>query len=226
MDPSLHDLLVERLHPPLPGRASQVRFAPELGFGRHFALPPASARRAAVVALLYPIETEPLTTERRTESPLDCWRIPLIVRPDHLEHHAGQIALPGGMIEAGESSADAALRELHEELGVPRDGIELLGELSPIYVFASDNFVTPWVAAISRAPTFILNADEVAAVIELPIAVLAEKNAVGSEIRENRGVRFRAPYFRCGPHRVWGATAMILAELAAILEGSGLPRNP
>jgi 8-oxo-dGTP pyrophosphatase MutT (NUDIX family) len=225
MDPSLHDLLLERLHLPLPGRASQVRFAPELGFGRHFALPPASARRAAVVALLYPIETEPLTTERRTESPLDCWRIPLIVRPDHLEHHAGQIALPGGMIEAGESSSDAALRELHEELGVPRDGIELLGELSPIYVFASDNFVSPWVAMVSRAPTFILSADEVAAVIELPIAVLVEKNAVGSEIRVQRGVRFRAPYYRCGRHRIWGATAMILAELAALLDRLGMT-NP
>jgi ADP-ribose pyrophosphatase YjhB (NUDIX family) len=226
MDQSLHDLLVERLRLPLPGRASQVRFAPELGFGRHFALPPASARRAAVVALLYPIEIEPLTTELRTESPLDRWRIPLIVRPDHLEHHAGQIALPGGMIEAGESSADAALRELHEELGVPRDGIELLGELSPIYVFASDNFVVPWVAMVSRAPTFILNADEVAAVIELPVAVLVDKNAVSSEFREQRGVRFRAAYFQCGPHRIWGATAMILAELAALVDRPGMPRNP
>jgi ADP-ribose pyrophosphatase YjhB (NUDIX family) len=225
MDPSLHDMLVDRLRPPLPGRASQVRFAPELGFGRHFAVPPASARRAAVVALLYSFETEPLTIENRVKSPLDCWRIPLIVRPDHLEHHAGQIALPGGMIEAGESSADAALRELHEELGVPRDGIELLGELSPIYVFASDNFVSPWVAMISRAPTFILNADEVAAVIELPVAVLVEKNAVGSEIREQRGVRFRAPYYRCGRHRIWGATATILAELAALLDRLGMT-NP
>jgi 8-oxo-dGTP pyrophosphatase MutT (NUDIX family) len=226
MDRSLRDLLLDRLRPPLPGRASQVRFAPELGFGRHFAEPPASARRAAVIALLYPIETEPLTTEPRTESPLDCWRIPLIVRPDHLEHHAGQIALPGGMIEAGESSAAAALRELHEELGVPRDGIELLGELSPIYVFASDNFVSPWVAMVSPAPTFNLSVDEVAAVIELPICTLVDESSVGSEVREQRGVRFRAPYFRCGPHRIWGATAMILAEFAAILDRARMPRNP
>src|SRR5438309_1018879 len=83
-----------------------------------------------------------------------------------------EIALPGGMIEPSESSADAALRELHEELGVPCDGIELLGQLSPIYVFASDNFVMPWAAVASREPTFILNVDEVAALVELPVGVL------------------------------------------------------
>jgi 8-oxo-dGTP pyrophosphatase MutT (NUDIX family) len=225
MDRNLHDLLVERLQPPLPGRAAQVRFAPELGFGRHFASPPVNARRAAVVALLYRVEAASDATDLGPSAPLSNWRLPLIVRPDHLEHHAGQIALPGGMIEPDESSADAALRELHEELGVPHEGIELLGQLSPLYVFASDNFVTPWVAMAPREPTYILNVDEVAAMVELPIGVLIDNNAVGSEIREQRGVRFRAPYFRCRPHRIWGATAMILAELAAVLERPDVPPN-
>lgn len=213
--PNLRSLLVERLGGRLPGRKAQTRFAPELGFGRHFVEPPpADARRAAVVAILYHTHDESIASE----STLSQWRIPLIVRPEHLEHHAGQVALPGGMIEEGESSGEAALRELHEELGVSSAGIELLGELSPLYVFASDNYVVPWVAMASFEPTFILNADEVAAVVELPVSHLVDENHIDSEIREQNGIRFRAPFFQCGPHRIWGATAMILAEMAAILE--------
>jgi 8-oxo-dGTP pyrophosphatase MutT (NUDIX family) len=210
----LREFLSERLRIPLPGRAAQARFAPELGFGRHFAEPPAGARRAAVVVLLYRAPHHPIASG----SALSQWRLPLIVRPEHLEHHAGQVALPGGMIEEGESSGEAALRELHEELGVPPAGIELLGELSPLYVFASDNFVVPWVAIASFVPTFILNVDEVSAVVELPITNLLEEDHIASEIREQNGIRFRAPFYQCGSDRIWGATAMIIAELAAILE--------
>jgi 8-oxo-dGTP pyrophosphatase MutT (NUDIX family) len=210
----LREFLRERLRFSPPGRAAQARFAPDLGFGRHFAEPPADARRAAVIALLYRTPEQPIAPE----SAISQWRLPLIVRPEHLEHHAGQVALPGGMIEEGESSGEAALRELHEELGVPPDGIELLGELSPLYVFASDNFVVPWVAIASFVPTFILNVDEVNAVVELPVSNLIGEDHIGSEIREQNGVRFRAPFYRCGSHRIWGATAMMLAELAAILE--------
>jgi hypothetical protein len=122
------------------------------------------------------------------------------------------------MIEEGESSCEAALRELHEELGVPPAGIELLGELSPLYVFASDNFVVPWVAVASFVPTFILNVDEVSAVVEMPTTNLIEEDHIGSEIRAQNGIRFRAPFYQCGSDRIWGATAMIIAELAAILE--------
>jgi 8-oxo-dGTP pyrophosphatase MutT (NUDIX family) len=211
--PDLRDLLIERLRSRLPGRKAQARFAPDLGFGRHFAEPPADGRRAAVIALLYHTQEPPIAPE----SALIQWRIPLLVRPEHLEHHAGQVALPGGMIEEGESSGQAALRELHEELGVPGTGIELLGELSPLYVFASDNFVVPWVAIASFEPTFILNVDEASAVIEFPVTHLNEESHIGLEIREQNGVRFHAPFFRCGSHHIWGATAMILAELATIL---------
>ena len=87
-----------------------------------------------------------------------------------------------------------------------------------MYVFASDNFVVPLVAIASFVPTFILNVDEVNAVVELPITHLIEEDHIGSEIRVQNGVRIRAPFYRCGSHRIWGATAMMLAELAAILE--------
>ena len=132
--------LRDELRRPLPGADSQRQMAPEPISGPYFGDPPEGARRAAVILLLYPA--------------IDGWRLPLLVRPIDLAHHGGQIGLPGGLIEPGETTWQAALRELHEEIGVPPDGIEPLGELSPLYVFVSNNHVSPWVAAIDRARRF------------------------------------------------------------------------
>jgi 8-oxo-dGTP pyrophosphatase MutT (NUDIX family) len=148
------------------------------------------------------------------------WRLPLIVRPQHLEHHAGQIGLPGGIIEADETPIDAARRELHEELGVPRHDIDVLGQLSPLYVYGSNHYVIPHVAISAHSPTFIVNVDEVAEVIELPLPYLLDPAQIDTEAREHRGVRFRAPYLAFGPHHIWGATAMILGEFAAVLRAT------
>ncbi len=164
--------------------------------------PPPEGARAAVMILLYPADGG--------------WRLPLIVRPTDLSHHGGQIGLPGGFIEPGETEWQAALRELEEEVGVPADGIESLGRLSPLYVFVSNNYVAPWVAAIDRSPAFLLNAAEVAEVLELPLANLLNPGQADVFSQERDGLRQQVPYFAFGSHRIWGATAMILAELAAI----------
>lgn len=171
--------------------------------GPYFDPPPDGARRAAVMILLYPGDGG--------------WRLPLIVRPTDLAHHGGQIGLPGGLIEPGESEWQAALRELEEELGVPAEGIEPLGRLSPLYVYVSNNYVAPWVAAIERAPAFLMNAAEVAEVLELPLANLLDPAQTGVFSRDRDAVLQSVPYFAFGSHRIWGATAMILAELAAVV---------
>lgn len=92
-----------------------------------------------------------------------------------MTHHGGQICLPGGRIEAGESAVDAALREYEEELGLPVDVIRCAGSLRPIYVFASDNLVDTLVFT-ARTPTEDWNPDpvEVDDVIEMPVATLLE----------------------------------------------------
>lgn len=223
---SLAEALAAELRRPLPGPAAQARLAPELSFGRHFGPVPQSARRAAVVALLYPSESEGAiegASDNAANSLFSGWRLPLIVRPEHLEHHAGQIGLPGGMIELNESSAEAALRELHEELGVPSHKVELLGPLSPLYVYVSDNYVVPCVAIAGRPPTFILNVDEVAEMVELPLDCLLDPGRIATEMREQRSVRFQAPYLAFGSHHIWGATAMILSELAVVMKGLSGP---
>ena len=108
----------------LPARAVESRFGPWPHNGRHYADPPSNARTAAVLVLLCPGE--------------ESWHIPLTLRPTSLPDHGGQICLPGGAIESGETAREAAIREFHEELGADGLPIEILGRLSPIYVPASN----------------------------------------------------------------------------------------
>jgi len=194
--------LAARLAEPLPGRRAFRRFEPELSYGRQAGPPAPDARRAAVVILFYPQAGQ--------------WRFPLILRPDHMPTHAGQFGLPGGMLEYGESTGDAALRELDEELGLA-EGVELLGKLSEIYVFVSNCRLTPWVAWTPQLPAWKPNPSEVAQILEVPLADLVSLEKRGSLLIERRRLRFTAPCFHFGGHCVWGATSMILGELSEVV---------
>lgn len=191
---------------PLPGRRAQRELEPELCYGRHFGPPTRRAREAAVIVLLYPHAGE--------------WYFPLTVRPGTLPAHAGQISLPGGATDPGESSSQTALRELEEELGVPSRQVTLLGRLSPIYVFVSEYLVTPWVAAMELRPWFRPNSEEVSELLEVPLARLLDPAHRGRHTRRQRGIELSAPHFVWGTHRIWGATSMILNELASLMRVS------
>lgn len=183
------------------------RMSPELSYGRHAGPAPFDARRAAVVLLLF----------RRGAT----WYVPLTERPATLTRHGGQISLPGGAIEPGESSSTAALRELAEELGVVGP-VTLLGQLPQCYVFASNFAVTPWVAYAAFEPTWEPHDDEVGCVVELPLAALFDP-AIHDHMAIERGpLSFRAPCLRIGSACIWGATSVILEELADVLQASNV----
>jgi 8-oxo-dGTP pyrophosphatase MutT (NUDIX family) len=150
-------------------------------------------------------------------------QLPLIVRPGTLEHHAGQIGLPGGLIEPSETSWQAAARELEEELGVAAAGVVPLGELTPLYIYASQHYVMPWVAVVEQRPAFVASPREVAELLEVPLAHLLDSANRGGHERIYRGARLQVPHFSWGAHQIWGATAMILAELLAVIERSPRP---
>jgi 8-oxo-dGTP pyrophosphatase MutT (NUDIX family) len=199
----LPNQLAARLSQTLPGWAAQARFQPELSFGRHRGPAPWDARPAAVLVLLYPRE--------------DQWHIPLMLRPAHMLEHASQVSLPGGVIEPGESSDQAALRECAEELGASTDDFRLLGQLTELYLFASNYRVIPWVAACGHCPSWNPNQREVDQLLEVPVHHFLNPANTGSIERRQRGLCFSAPCYCWQSLRIWGATCMILAELVASL---------
>lgn len=203
MNSDLPTRLAERLRHPLPGWAAQARFQPELSFGRHRGPAPAGARPAAVLVVLYPHRQQ--------------WHLPLMLRPLHMPDHGGQVSLPGGVIEQGESSRAAALREYTEELGAPAETLQVLGRLSPLYLFASNFQITPWIAAADAAPQWQPSDREVERLLEVPVSHLLDPENQGHVERRQRGLAFQAPCFNWQSERIWGATSMILAELVAAI---------
>lgn len=145
------------------------------------------------------------------------WFVPLTLRPSQMSDHGGQVSLPGGRSEPGESNWRTACREFGEELGCSTEFMQPLGELSPLYVYASRHQVTPCVSVCSLRPSMKPNPDEVAQLISLSINELIsdEIQSVGTLRRGTAD--FDAPGFRVGDHFVWGATAMILSELRTLV---------
>jgi len=191
-----------RLSQPLPGRKAQALMEPDAAYGRHFGPPSFDVRPAAVLVLLY----------QRT----GVWHVALTVRHADLATHAGQISLPGGLIELGETVQTAAERELWEEVGVAPDQLSGLGPLSPVNLFSTHFFVQPWVACAAAAPQFRLNESEVAELLEVPVAALLDSRNIGRHRRAVRGLVNEVPHYTIGPRQLWGATAMILREFLVV----------
>ena len=131
-----------RLGETLPGLQAQLKFAPvparpEWRAGQS----PAGSRTAAGLLLLYPREHD--------------IAVPLTVRASHLPRHAGQISLPGGAADPGETLAETALREASEEIGVDPAAVRILGELTPVHVVVSGFTLHPIVGVTDTAPACV-----------------------------------------------------------------------
>lgn len=206
VDPQqLESELRRRLDPSRRTPAECPSFCPELTYGRHRGPATPDFRPAAVVVLLYPHDGE--------------WHLPLTLRPKHLNDHAGQISLPGGAKEPGETDEQCALREMDEELGVASAGIHVVGRLSELFVYASNFLVQPFVAVTAGTPEFLPNPIEVDELLEMPIVHLFDAANYGSHTITRRAIAFKAPSILYRNHHIWGATAMILSELTSVLSG-------
>jgi len=138
------------------------------------------------------------------------------VRSDRLPNHRGEVSLPGGAIEPDEDGPiSAALRESHEELGVPTNAVTVWGTLSSLYIPPSNFRITPVVGLIDHAPVLRPNDAEVSAVITVTLRELLDPMLVVVEQWTLRGAEVRVPFFAIAGHKVWGATAMILSEFVA-----------
>lgn len=147
--------------------------------------------------------------------------IVLTVRADTLEHHGGQISLPGGVIEPGETFAQAALREAHEEVGLAPDQVRILGPLTPLDIPVSGFRLHPFVAARATRPSFIAADGEVSRILEIPVGMLLDPVSLSSAKRRRMGVTMTVPAFHVAGAEIWGATAMVLAEFLTLLGWPG-----
>jgi 8-oxo-dGTP pyrophosphatase MutT (NUDIX family) len=196
----------------LPGLLAQLRMAPIPRPGTDRILDPSlNCRRAGVLALLYPAADA-------SADPLAGLRLALTRRTDSVDNHRGQISFPGGSLEPDETTQQAALRETWEELGVDPAGLAVLGALSPLYIPPSGFCIYPTVAYVNRRPAFTPTPSEVAEILEPSLAHLLAPATRREEIWELRGATVRVPFYAVGPHKVWGATAMVLAELCELLQ--------
>ncbi len=142
------------------------------------------------------------------------------VRSSTVRHHTGQISLPGGARSAGdETLLDTALREVEEEIGVPRDHIEIFGRMNDSYARSSNFRIRPYVGAIERgARRFALDPREVAQLIEVPLAHLLSTDSHGWHASEDDGNLEAAPAYVFGEHVIWGATWRILRQFIEVVE--------
>lgn len=200
----IEQTLRDRLAGTLPGIEAQIRFAPDLlqkawRTGQF----PATSRPAAALLLLYP----------NGESVA----VALTVRSSGLTRHPGQISLPGGATDPGETIADAALREAAEEIGVDPESVRVLGELTPVHVIVSGFTLHPVVGITDLRPDFQAAPGEVEEILEVSLDDLRDASRIRQGTRIREGVAVEYPYFDLLGHQVWGATAMVLGEFVCLL---------
>ncbi len=197
------ELLGDALRGRLPGNGAQAAMVP---FDRAESLAPVPGFRAAAVLIALYEEDGQL-------------RFPLIERTAG-GHHSGQIALPGGSLEQGETAIEAAVREAREEIGLDCSIVEPIGSLTPFSVTVSRFNVTPVVARVDGAVDLCPSPAEVAAWFPVSLAELLSESSRGTATVRSRGRDREVPCFRLCGRIVWGATAIALAEFAAAVESA------
>jgi len=200
--------LRKRLLQPLPGRAAQERMT-----GRVLPMPatlPANARLSAVLCLLFPLNNELYMV--------------LMKRREDKTAHSGQVSFPGGSYEKTDADIKAtALRETHEEIGIPTSDVDVLGALTPLYIPVSNFNVYPFVGFTTQRPEYNLSHNEVSYTIEVPLSGLLNPDRktvtdVISPVMPNMIRNVNAYKLEDGTI-IWGATAMIISELEMVLDG-------
>jgi len=201
--------LKQKLSQSLPGITSHLKMAP--GFRKTELLSnrfdQSKAKLSAVLILLF--------------SENNRLKIAFIKRSEYDGVHSGQIAFPGGRFETTDADFEqTALRETFEEIGVPSNDIEIMGQLSDLYISPSNFLVKVFVGYCDRKPEFVIDRKEVQSVIEINIDDFRNSNAISEKEFFSTSNKFiiSAPCYSVNQVDIWGATAMILTEFLDMLQ--------
>lgn len=199
------------LEGPLPGTDVQWEMASSDRKAANFPRTKRSdSRLAAVLIPLYPVAGQLHTL--------------LIQRPLYNGVHSGQVSFPGGKMERDDRGPEAtALRESKEEAGIEPESVEILGRLTPLYIPVSNIEVTPFVGYLPERPHLKPCEHEVVRLIEAPLALFTGTEYIKQKVMQIRGERLNVKYYEVHGSIVWGATAMLIRELVALIERESVP---
>ena len=134
--------------------------------------------------------------------------------------HSAQVSFPGGRFEDGDGSLkETALRETEEEVGVNKQEITVLKELTDIYIPPSNFYVQPYLGLIRATPKFTLQKEEVEELIEVPLDHFLDDSTITIQtLSTSYAKNIKVPAFLLNGHLVWGATAMMLSEVREMIK--------
>jgi 8-oxo-dGTP pyrophosphatase MutT (NUDIX family) len=203
----LPDHIAHLLKTDLPGKKSHLKMVPQ---GRELVVNHQDidlVRYSSVLLVLFPIGGQVYTC--------------LIKRNAAMRNHPGQISLPGGQIEEGESPEVTALREAQEEIGISPLDVHLLGRLSELYVSISRYTIFPYVGWINYKPDFSLNEAEAEKILLLPVQQFQKQPEIKQALMSTSFGVTEVPCYLFDNEIIWGATAMILTEFFDLIRESG-----
>jgi 8-oxo-dGTP pyrophosphatase MutT (NUDIX family) len=217
-NPAFITALGKKFQNSLPGKKSHLKIAH--AFRNLDEIPAENARKASVLILLFP---------KKTQNSME-WHLILTERALHIgDKHSGQMSFPGGGYQAADGALpdglwQCALREAQEEVGIDPKKIQLIGQMSDLYISVSKYQVFPYLAWSSAPFELKPQLSEVKTIYEVPLSVL--KNPDNLKITEiwlsERLTLPAVPYYDVFGKKVWGATAMMLAELLDLIENQSV----
>ncbi|MEA3477804.1 MAG: CoA pyrophosphatase [Bacteroidota bacterium] len=197
--------LERKISKTLPGEQAQLKMAPiTRAHLMRQGVDMKNARKAAVLILLYPDQ--------------DIQTV-LIQRQDYDGIHSNQISFPGGQSESSDTSMQhTAIRETFEEIGVPEEDVRVLGNLTELYIPPSNFLVLPVIGFMDYKPIFKPDFTEVKKIITVSLDTLGAKETLQEkEIQTSYQSKIKVPCFMVDGHVIWGATAMMVSELMALV---------
>ncbi|MBS9463730.1 CoA pyrophosphatase [Flagellimonas sp. HMM57] len=194
---------------PLPGTDSHHKMSPAMRIKwlESREIEKMKPRKAGVMALFYP------DLYQKT-------KLLLILRKTYEGVHSNQIGFPGGKVEKEDKNLlDTALRETHEEVGVPPESVEVLKQLSEVYIPPSNFLVQPFIGMYSNPKPFLIQESEVEDVVEVYLHdFLDNANLMEQKLSTSYAKNINVPAYKLNGYTVWGATAMMMSEIKELLE--------
>ena len=135
-----------------------------------------------------------------------------------VDHHKGQISLPGGVQEGKETLEQTALRETLEEIGIAPNLILLIGKLTPLFIPITGFEIFPFIGWTEKEPITTIHDREVEKIIKVSLSDLVEEKNMKIKKTKIRNIPVSMPYFELNGETVWGATSMILSEFKTVIK--------